>query len=228
MGRKSKIDYQTKIESVKMYLNNEKGASEIANILGVSEESFREWVRKYNTSGAEGIKTVSKNKFYSAEIKSLAVIDYLSGKGSQYDICSKYNISSHSVLHRWIMQYNNGHNKWKTLNTKEKKIMTKGRKTTYNERVEIVAFCIENNDNYQLTSDKYKVSYQQVYTWVRKYKENGYEALIDNRGKSKSIEQMSDSEKLMAQIKLLEAKNKRLEMENDFLKKLEEIERRRV
>lgn len=106
--------------------------------------------------------------------------------------------------------------------------MTKGRKTTYNERVEIVAFCIENNDNYQLTSDKYKVSYQQVYTWVRKYKENGYESLIDNRGKSKSIEQMSDSEKLMAQIKLLEAKNKRLEMENDFLKKLEEIERRRV
>ena len=48
--------------------------------------------------------------------------------------------------------------------------MTKGRKTPYNERVEIVAFCIENNDNYQLTSDKYKVSYQQVYTWVRKYK----------------------------------------------------------
>lgn len=31
----------------------------------------------------------------------------------------------------------------------------------------------------------------------------------------------------MAQIKLLEAQNKRLEMENDFLKKLEEIERRR-
>ena len=48
--------------------------------------------------------------------------------------------------------------------------MTKGRKITYNERVEIVAFCIENNDNYQLTSNKYKVSYQQVYTCVRKYK----------------------------------------------------------
>ena len=65
--------------------------------------------------------------------------------------------------------------------------MTKGRKTTYNERVEIVAFCIENNYNYQLTSDKYKVSYQQVYTWVRKYKANGYESLRDNRGKRKNI-----------------------------------------
>jgi len=37
---------------------------------------------------------------------------------------------------------------------------------------------------------------------------------------------MSDTEKLNAQIRLLEAKNKQLEMENTFLKKLEEIERR--
>ena len=105
--------------------------------------------------------------------------------------------------------------------------MTKGRKTTYDERIEIVAFCIENNDNYQLTSDKYKVSYQQVYSWVRKYKANGQDSLIYNRGKSKTFNEMSDSQRLMAQIKLLEAQNKRLEMENDFLKKLEEIERRR-
>ncbi|MDB0440454.1 hypothetical protein C4R89_13155 [Clostridioides difficile] len=105
--------------------------------------------------------------------------------------------------------------------------MAKGRKTTYDEKVEIVAFCIENNDNYQLTSDKYKVSYQQVYTWVRKYKSNGQESLIDNRGKSKTIDVMSESEKLIAQIKLLQAQNKRLEIENNFLKKLEEVERRR-
>ena len=112
----------------------------------------------------EEVKLLSKNKYYCLEVKHSAVNDYISGKGSLYDICSKYNISSHSVLQGWILKYNNSHNKWKSHNTKENKIMTKGRKTTYNERVEIVAFCIENNDNYQLTSDKYKVSYQQVYT----------------------------------------------------------------
>ena len=94
--------------------------------------------------------------------------------------------------------------------------MTKDRKTSYNERIEIIAFCIENNDNYKLTPDKYKVSYQQVHTWVKKCKDNGEESLFDNRGKSKTVEQMNDSEKLMDQIKLLEAKNKRLEMENNF------------
>ena len=35
------------------------------------------------------------------------------------------------------------------------------------------------------------------------------------------------SEKIAAQLKLLEAENKRLKMENDFLKKLDEVERRR-
>ena len=101
---------------------------------------------------------------YSAEEKISAVQEYLDGKGSIESLQIKYKILSTETLRKWILKYNNSHNKWKSHNTKENKIMTKGRKTTYNERVEIVAFCIENNDNYQLTSNKYKVSYQQVYT----------------------------------------------------------------
>ena len=226
MGRKPKISYELKIINVEKYIKGEKSGSELASDLGVAYETFREWVRKYNDNGAEGLRGSSKNIYYSQELKDSAVNDYIAGKGSLFNICSKYNISSHSVLQGWILKYNNSHNKWKSHNAKENKIMTKGRKTTYKERVEIVAFCIENNHNYQLTSDKYKVSYQQVYTWVRKYKENGHELLRDNRGKRKNIDQMSDTEKLNAQIRLLQSKNKQLEMENNFLKKLEEIERR--
>jgi len=37
---------------------------------------------------------------------------------------------------------------------------------------------------------------------------------------------LSESEKIAKQLKLLEAENRRLKMENDFLKKLDEIERR--
>jgi len=227
MGRKAKIDLEMKIKSVEMYLKGEKGTIAISKMLGINKETFRRWVFKYNNYGAEGLKTPPKNKFYTPEIKILAIEDYLSGKGSQCDICHKYNISSASILQNWILKYNNNHNINKSHNAGANKIMIKGRTTTYDERIKIVAFCIENNDNYQLTSDKYKVSYQQVYTWVKKYKESGYEALVDNRGKSKKIEEMSEKEKFEAQIKLLKAKNKRLEMENSFLKKLEEIERGR-
>jgi len=37
--------------------------------------------------------------------------------------------------------------------------MNKGRKTTQEERAQIVAFCIENGKDYGLTMEKYGVSY---------------------------------------------------------------------
>lgn len=105
--------------------------------------------------------------------------------------------------------------------------MTKGRKTTYEERLGIVKYCIEHQNNYAETANKFLVSYQQVYSWTIKYETDGVDALLDNRGKRKVVNKMSEIEKLKAQNKLLEAKNKRQQMEIDFLKKLEEIERRR-
>ena len=105
--------------------------------------------------------------------------------------------------------------------------MTQGRKTSFEERVEIVQYCIEQQNNYVETARKYKVSYQQVYSWATKVEAQGVEALQDKRGKRKPLEKMSEVEKLKAENKLLEAKNKRQQMEIDFLKKLEEMERRR-
>ena len=105
--------------------------------------------------------------------------------------------------------------------------MTIGRKTTFDERVEVVKYCIEHQNNYAETAQKYQVSYQQVYSWTSKYQKYGVEALQDKRGKRKSKDEMSELEKLKAQNKLLEAENRRKQMEIDFLKKLDEIERRR-
>jgi transposase len=105
--------------------------------------------------------------------------------------------------------------------------MIKGRKTEFEERVEIVSFCITNNYNYQMAVDKFQVSYQQIYTWVRKYEEHGPESLSDRRGKRKGLDKMSATEKHAAHLKLLEAENNQLKMEIDYLKKLDEIERRR-
>jgi len=88
--------------------------------------------------------------------------------------------------------------------------MTKGRKTTQEERAKIVAFCIEHNKDYGLTVETYKVSYQQVYAWVRKYEEGGVDKLKDNRGRTKPIEEMTEVDKLKAEMKILEAKNRHI------------------
>ena len=98
--------------------------------------------------------------------------------------------------------------------------MTKGRKTTQEERAEIVAFCIEHNKDYGLTVETYNVSYQQIYAWVRKYEEGGVDKLKDNRGRTKPVEEMTEVEKLKAEMKILEAKNRQLEIENAFIKKI--------
>ncbi len=101
--------------------------------------------------------------------------------------------------------------------------MTKGRKTTQEERSEIVVFCIEHNKDYGLTVETYKVSYQQIYAWVRKCEEGGVDKLKDNRGRTKPATEMTEIEKLKSEMKILEAKNRQLEIENEFIKKLQEL-----
>ena len=164
-----------------------------------------------------------KNKKYSAELKIAAVKSYLAGEGSLREICKKYEISDKHVLQNWILWYN-GHREFKERSSVKGEIyMTKGRKTTQEERAKIVAFCIEHNYDYGLTVETYKVSYQQIYSWVRKYEEGGVDKLKDNRGRTKPAEEMSEIEKLKAEMKILEAKNRQLEIENEFIKKLQEL-----
>ena len=91
--------------------------------------------------------------------------------------------------------------------------MIKGRKTTQEERTEIVAFCIEHGKDYGLTVETYDVSYQQVYSWVRKYEEKGVRGLTDRRGKAKPEEEMTESDRLRQENKILQAKIKDQEME---------------
>ena len=225
MSRKSKVSTEIKVQAVEDYLRDIKSLSEISNELNIYKSAISAWVRKYKTFGKEGLLNKGYNTSYSAQLKTQAVIDYLDGKGSLDDICIKYKISAIGILQQWVKKYN-GHKIFKSHSTKGDKLMTNGRKTTYEERIEIVSFCIANAHDYNLTSNKFNVSYQQVYTWVKKYNKDGYNALVDRRGKNKSFEELSESEKFSAQLKLLEAENRRLKMENDFLKKLEEIERR--
>ncbi len=72
----------------------------------------------------------------------------------------------------------------------------------------------------------YQISYQQAHSYTIKYEAGGVEALRDNRGKQKNHDEMSELEKLRAEVKILRAEKQCAEMEAS-LKKFEEIERRR-
>ena len=98
-------------------------------------------------------------------------------------------------------------------------IMTKGRKTTFEERVEIVQYCIKHSHNYSETAKKFHISYQQARSYTIKYEENGVDGLQDKRGKRK-IPRGNDGsrKKLRAEVRLLRAEKRRAEIEISFLK----------
>lgn len=223
MGKKYKLSDEERIAAVQEYLDGKGTLPGIAQKYGISYSEFRRLVIRAKSEGIESIKIRTSPQKYSDAIKKMAVSDYLSGKGSQDEICLKYKISSRSILRRWIKCYNSDMNNEEQESSERGNIMKNGRKTTLEERLEIVLFCIENGRNYKLAMKKYGVSYQQICLWVRKYETKGSDGLIDRRGKRKPVDEKTEVEKLQMEIKILQAKLRNQEMENQLLKKLREL-----
>ena len=231
MGRKLKVSYEDKIKACEDYLSGTASAREIAerlNLRPTGEREVQRWAVRYRENGPKSLLPKLKNSSYTKEFKTNAVEEYLSGNGSIDDICNKYQIPSRSTLRKWIAKYND----LKELEDYKPRpeVYTKmayRKKTTQEEREEIVSYCIEHNKDYKGTAAHYDVSYSQVYGWVQKYLEKGTDGLSDKRGKRKDESELTEVEKLRRQNKILEARVRELEMESVLLKKVEEIERRR-
>lgn len=187
----SKNNVDEIIKAVERYKNGETSQGAEAKRLGVSQQTFQDWIRKHETFGIDGFEHTG-HRNYPRELKKSAVNAYLSGEGSQASICKKYGISSRTQLQNWIKMYN-GHRELRPSGGRGSDIyMTKGKATTYEERLEIVSYCIEHGNDYTATIEKYGVSYQQIYSWVRKYNEKGAEGLVDKRGKRKAESEMTE------------------------------------
>ena len=226
MGRKSKYNKELKLEMVMKYKSGV-SANELGENYSIPKGLVFQWTNQYNSNGESVFNNSPRNKRYSKEFKSTVVEEYNKRVLSEEKIINKYSISSRSVLKRWIRKYNS-HIEITDYDPKPEVYLAKSRKTTYEERVKIVKYCLEHEQKYNDTAIQYGVNYTQVYTWVRKYKEQGEDGLLDPRGRTKLESDMTEEERFKHQLKRLEAKNNYLEMENKALKKLEEIERQMI
>ncbi len=220
----SKFLLDEKIHIIQMYDNGTYTLKEIASLFELSLDTLNTWRRRYRHGGALALSNRTGWTRYSEELKTQAVRAVLDLEESLRSATLRFGISSKSVLQRWISQYTGHSTQGKPL--KERFTMTKARKTTFEERVEAVMDCIQNGKDYQHTMKTHRVSYQQIYSWVRKFEKDGIDALLDRRGRRKAEEELTAGERFMIEMKQLEKENERLRMENAFLKKLEEIERR--
>ena len=225
MSRKSKLTVEEKVQIAQDCIERRISQAEAARRVGVDESSIRAWIAKYKSEGSYGLWHTEKNRVYSEELKLQAVTEYLAGSGSLREICKKYKIRSKRRLIDWIKVYNSGRNfKRKTSGGSR---MKNTRKTTQEERVRIAKECIENGDNYGEIAIKYQVSYQNVYSWVKKYRELGEAGLEDRRGqRTAQQEPRTEEERLRIENAQLKHELYLARMERDLLKKLEEIERR--
>ena len=217
-----KVPPEKKVHYVEMYKRGRGSEMTLAKAAGVSLASFQQWLRNNEINGAEAF--TKGYQHYTLELKTNAVRDYLNGEGSQDAICKKYGIRSKSKLQNWITVYNS-HGELRSSHRRRSAIVTKGRKTTFEERLSIVADCIAGGLDYNATAEKFHVSYQQVYTWVKKQEKKGVDDLRDGRGRKKPEDEMSELERLRHENRIQKAQLLQKQMEIDFLKKLKELER---
>ncbi len=224
---KSKYSPEERAGIAQEYLDGKGSYRVIGKKYGISEATVRGWINTYKYHGIEGFVTGNGNKAYTAEFKQKRVEMYLHGKGSLREISAKNNLTDQSVLRRWVKQYT-ANKELRDYDPKREVYMAEARrKTTQEERKEIVEYCLEHDLDYKNTAAKFDVSYNQVYTWVRKYQADGEDGLVDRRGKRKSDDEVNELERLRRENLRLKRQLEEERMTVELLKKVKEFERRR-
>ena len=221
--RKLTVDHILKI--IDEHFEEGKSSRTIAAKYGISHATVEEWLVQYKANGITAFIRDGRNKTYSTELKLQAVGDYLNGAGSYKALSAKYRLRSTMQLREWVKVYNSGRGFRQKMSGGSR--MKEAHPTTAEERIQIAKDCIANGGNYGETALKFNVSYQQVYQWVKKFREKGEAGLEDRRGKRlKDQTPRTREEELEIEIAKLKHELYMTRMERDVLKKLDEIERR--
>ena len=221
--RKLTVDHILKI--IDEHFEEGKSSRTIAAKYGISHATVEEWLVQYKANGITAFIRDGRNKTYSTELKLQAVGDYLNGAGSYKALSAKYGLRSTMQLREWVKVYNSGRGFRQKMSGGSR--MKEAHPTTAEERIQIAKDCIANGGNYGETALKFNVSYQQVYQWVKKFREKGEAGLEDRRGKRlKDQTPRTREEELEIEIAKLKHELYMTRMERDVLKKLDEIERR--
>ncbi|HIW31236.1 MAG TPA: helix-turn-helix domain-containing protein, partial [Candidatus Paenibacillus intestinavium] len=144
MSKRSSTSVEMKLHVVQRCLEYKSNPTHEAKQIGVNPHTVNEWIRKYKADGLDGLKESNTWKTYSKELRLAAVHDVLSGHCSVEGATKKHRISSRSVLRKWISKYNHEIELKPTRKGRGLSHMNKGRKTTFEERIEIVQYTIAN------------------------------------------------------------------------------------
>ena len=217
---------EAKIEIAQGYLDGKFSLIQKARELGYSDVPgcFYRWVQIYQQHGPKGLYPPVGNRTYTKEFKKEVVEAYLHGEGSAFELAAKHKISTADILLNWVRLYNTNKELTDYVPKREVYMATARRKTTLDQRKEIVEYCLNHNRDYKGTAEIYDVSYSQVYSWVKKYDAIGEEGLTDRRGHRKSDDEVDELEQLRRENLRLKRQLEERDMLVELLKKVKEFE----
>ena len=227
MGRKPKLSKDIKVKACEDYKTGRGSFHSIAKSIGVAYETFRLWYLTYEIHGESAFDYSNKNNSYTSEFKNHIVDEYSSGKYSLPELSARYKISSR-VIRKWNEMSYNGI-ELKAYDPKGDIYTMKSRKTTFEERLEIVKWVIANDMNYKEAANKFANRYANIYKWTKAYMSNGADGLKDKKRGPKqqnnvNKDSLSEIDKLKLELERERDLRKRREFELEVLKKKEEFE----
>lgn len=203
MGRKSK--YSADFKLIIIHEAETSGITKTSRKYSLSDHTIRTWKLIYKYQGIQGLEPTHSNNTYSKEYKASLVEEYQKSDEKLEEFAIRHGLRGRAQLSQM-----------------------KGRKTTFDERLEIIEQLIRHDVDYKWAAEHYNVSYSQIYGWYRKYTGSGnnLESLRDRRGKAKPESEFTELDRLKRENKLLKARLHQQEMEIAFAKKLVEISNR--
>ena len=223
MDKRIKFTKKEKIAIVKRYLEGKAGSYSLAREIGSNHKQILKWVYGYREHGKDAFRDTTQYRSYTKEFKQQAVEYYLE-HGLQYLTAAKYGISN-SLLERWIKAYKDG-----TL--KDRMPMPevyhmKGRRTTFEERKEIVHYCLSHDKNYKETAKIYSLPYSRVFNMVKKYEQEGEEGIMDAKTRN-ALHPLTEIEKLQKENERLKKELELEKLKRELVQKKNSLEKERL
>ena len=163
---------------------------------------------------------------YSSELKVQIASDYLYGRESYNGLTNNYSIAA-SIIRTWVKAAElNGLENLKVKRTK--------RKYSVDFRMDVVSYYLKSDEGRNLVAAKFNISPSQVYSWTKKFQQDGPEALLPVRPAkvpkktekavkakhNKQKEILTDKQKYEAKLLEKDARIKKLELELIIAKKV--------
>ena len=223
MDRRRKYTKEEKIAIAKKYLEGSMSSYSLAREVGADNRQILRWSYGYKEHGEYYFRDKANHKSYTKEYKQEAVEWYFK-HGSQEKTAAKFAIGK-SVLQCWIKAYKDG-----TLKDRipmPEVYAMKGRRTTFEERKEIVHYCLSHDKNYKETAKVYSLPYSRVFNMVKKYEQYGEEGIMDAKTK-KSLKPLTELEKLQRENERLKKELELEKLKRELVQKKISLEKERL